>query len=379
MKIIEPGPFPRSGSAQAPLTRTVAIIVPTFNERGNVESLINGVRAGLGAENWEIIFVDDDSPDGTWREVQRVAFGDPRVRLIRRVGRKGLASACIEGVMSTTASYVAIMDGDGQHDPRHLQGMLGLARSRQLDVVIASRQESAGSEPFRSRFRRWLSRTGNALGRLVVRGATRDPLSGYFLARREIFEERVGQLYGHGFKILLDLLSSSSTPLRIAELPAILQPRLQGASKLNPVVALDYAMLVGWRMTGRLVSPRFILYCAVGSVGVVVHLAVLQQSYLFLDSHFLPAQALATFAAMTSNYFLNNALTFRDRMLRGFAIWKGLFSFYLACSLGALIGVAVGQFLHTAGFAVWASGLGGALASAVWNFTLNSALTWGRP
>ena len=355
--------------------RTFAIVVPTYNERNNVRHVVESVRAALGDEAWELLFVDDDSPDGTWQEVQRWAAEDARVRRLRRVGRRGLASACIEGAMASAAPYVAIMDADGQHDAALLPAMLARARASDCDVVVAAREQDAGREAFRSPLRRWLTRAGNAIGRMLAREATSDPLSGFFVARRAVFEQRVGELYGHGFKLLLDLLSAGQ-PLRVESIATSLRPRREGASKLSFTVALDYALLVAYRLTGHLVSPRFVMYCVVGLLGVGVHLAVLQLVFSLGGGHFLPAQAAATLTAMTTNYFLNNVLTFRDRILRGAALWAGLVHFYVACSLGAVVGIAVGDLLFSLALPVWAAGAGGALASAVWNFTLNNAFTW---
>jgi dolichol-phosphate mannosyltransferase len=364
----------RGGDALAP--RAIAVVVPTYNERANIRHVVESVRGALDGEAWELVFVDDDSPDGTWEEIQRWAVQDARVRRLRRVGRRGLASACIEGAMASAAPYVAVMDADGQHDPAQLRAMLARARESGCDVVVAAREQHAGRESFRRPLRRWLTRAGNAIGRVLAQGVTSDPLSGYFLARREVFEQRVGDLYGHGFKILLDLLSASRAPLRVENIAISLKPRREGESKLGFGVALDYALLVAYRLTGHLVSPRFVLYCAVGAVGVGVHLATLQAVFSLTDGHFLPAQATATFVAMTGNYFLNNLLTFRDRMLRGAALWAGLVHFYFACSLGAVVGIAVGELLYGWSLPVWVAGGGGALASAVWNFTLNNAFTW---
>lgn len=354
----------------------LTVVVPTFNERDNVAAVVDGVRDALHGEQWELLFVDDDSPDGTLGEIDRHAAVDGRVRRLRRVGRRGLASACIEGVLASSAEYVAIMDGDAQHDPALLKRLLDTAREQGSDVVIASRAGAAGHEAFRGPLRRWLTRFGNGLALLLVGAQTRDPLSGFFLVKRAVFELRVRALYGQGFKILLDLLSASREPLRVAEVPTALRPRASGASKMGVGVGFDAALLLIYHLAGRLVSPRFALYCAVGLSGVLVHLAVLQASFNWLEQRFLAAQALATFVAMTSNFFLNNAITFGDRRLRGRAIWRGLFSFYLACSAGAVISVAVGDLLFALRLPLWVAGLGGAVSAAIWNFSLNSALTW---
>lgn len=357
-------------------TPVLTVVVPTYNERPNVEAIVAAVRDSLDGERWELLFVDDDSPDGTVEAIDRHAAVDGRVRRLRRVGRRGLASACIEGVLASSAPYVAIMDGDTQHDPALLKPMLAAARDGPCDVVIASRADGAGREPFRRPWRRWLTRLGTWLALLLVGAQSRDPLSGFFLVRREVFERRARELYGQGFKLLLDLLSASREPLRIVELPTTLRPRAGGESKMGVGVGLDAALLLFYRLAGRLVSPRFALYCLVGLSGVGVHLAVLQASYGWLEHRFVPAQALATFVAMTTNFFLNNAITFGDHRLRGRAMVRGLFSFYLACSAGAVVSVAVGDLLFGLQLPLWLAGAGGAVAAAVWNFTLNAALTW---
>jgi dolichol-phosphate mannosyltransferase len=333
--------------SEPPHPAAVTVVVPTFNERANVALIVEGVREALAGERWELLFVDDDSPDGTGAEVERYARSDGRVRRLRRIGRRGLVSACVEGIMASTAPHVIVMDGDAQHDPQLMPRMLQLARDGGYDVVVASR-ESPGTEAFRGPWRRRLTRLGNAVGRRLARGATQDPLSGFFLARRAVFEQRVGRLYGHGFKILLDLLSTGRETLRVAELPTRLRPRASGASKLRFGVALDYALLIAYRLGGGVLSPRFALYCAVGLSGVAVNLAALEAAFALLQSY-APSQALATFVAMTTNYALNNLVTFRDRMLSGRAWWVGLTNFYAACTLGAIVGVAVGDLLHRHG------------------------------
>jgi dolichol-phosphate mannosyltransferase len=355
---------------------SLTVVVPTYNERPNIAPLVRAVRASLEGERWELLFVDDDSPDGTLEEIDRLAAEDGRIRRLRRIGRRGLASACIEGVLASSAPYVAIMDGDAQHDPALLKDLLARARADGCDVVVASRRETAGRESFRGPLRRWLTRFGNALALLLVGAQARDPLSGYFLVRRQVFEQRAPVLYGQGFKLLVDLLSASREPLSIAEVPMALRPRAAGESKMGLGVGLDAALLLIYRLAGRLVSPRFALYCLVGLTGVGVHLLVLQASFGLFEQRFVPAQALATFVAMTSNFFLNNAITFGDRRLRGRAMVRGLLSFYLACTAGAIVSVAVGDLLFSLALPLWLAGVGGALVAAIWNFSLNAALTW---
>jgi dolichol-phosphate mannosyltransferase len=357
----------------------LAIVIPTFNEADNVSPLVDCLQTALDTVDWEVIFVDDDSPDGTYRTVQSLSRKNPRVRGLLRVGRRGLASACVEGMLASSAEYLAVMDADHQHDESLLKGMLEVLQSGKADVVVGSRYAGGGSsEQGLGHVRSAGSKLATSLSRWFAPQPLSDPMSGFFMMRREVLDGAIKSLYGRGFKILLDLLSSHEGPLRVVEMPYDMKPRFAGESKLDAAVVIDFLMMLLHRKLHGMIPVRFLLFVAVGLTGVGVHMVSLYAVFGGLGQSFPWSQALATFIAMTSNFFLNNLFTFRDRRLRGTKIISGLLSFYLACSVGAVINVAFASFLFDRGLPWAAAGFLGAVVGAVWNFSLSSFFTWRR-
>lgn len=358
------------------MTADVAIVIPAYNERANVAPLHAALARALAGRRWEAVFVDDDSPDGTATAVRELAAGDDRVHCLVRVGRRGLSSACIEGALATTAPCICIIDADLQHDESLIPRMLDRLLAEELDLVVATRYAGTGSLGAMAPARARLSRFATRLTRAVTRVPVSDPMSGFFLFRRTWFEQVVRRLSGRGFKILLDMLLSSPAPPRYAELEYTMRAREHGASKLGAGVIWDFGLLLAHKLLGRMIPPRFISFAAVGLSGVVVHMLVLWLLHRAMGAAFVPAQASATVVAMTSNFALNNQLTYSDRRLHGAAAWRGLVTFYAACSLGALINIALAGWVAGAGAHWWLAGLLGVLAGAVWNFASTAVLTW---
>lgn len=356
----------------------LAVVIPTYKERENVQVLIAALDAVLENTQWEAIFVDDDSPDGTADYIRQVSANNRRIRLLERIGRRGLSSACIEGMLATSAPYIAVMDADLQHDETMLPKMLERVRSESMDLVVASRNVTGGSMGQFSPERLWLSNFGRSLSRFVCRCDIADPMSGFFLVNREYFREVVHRLTGTGFKILLDLLASSRREVRLAEIPYRFRNRHYGESKLDVNVELEYLFLLVDKLIGRFVPTRFVLFVLVGFFGVFVHLGFLGILYRVLKAGFVVSQAVATLMAMTFNFLLNNTVTFRDRRLRGVRLLAGLCTFYLACSLGALMNVGFADFLHRSGIPWYLAGILGMSVSSVWNYGANTILTWRR-
>ncbi len=361
------------------MTAELSIIVPTFSERGNVGRLHDALKAVLVDCSWELVFVDDDSPDGTIEAVWDIAAADPRVRGIQRLGRRGLASACIEGILSTSSPYVCVMDADLQHDESIIPAMLERLKSGTADVVIGSRYVASGSTGELSRMRVWISQAATLMCRLATGVRVSDPMSGFFMLTRGTFNSVMRRLSGRGFKILLDILASSREPLRCEEIPYAMRVRMEGESKLSTGVVWDYLVMLMHKAAGRLFPSRFISFATVGLSGVAVNLFVLWLLHRLLTAAFVPAQAIATVIAMTSNYVLNNTFTYRERRLRGVKFLRGLISFYLACFLGALINVALAGWLFETGVTWWLAGMLGAVAGAVWNYAITAMFTWKEP
>ena len=356
----------------------LSVVIPTYKERQNVAPLIAALEAALQGVNWEVIFVDDHSPDHTADAVRALALSNPRVRIIERVGRRGLSSACIEGMMASPAPYLAVMDADMQHDETVLPEMLRLLQSDNLDIVVASRRAAGGSMGEFAQKRVRLSDLGSRVSKLVCHCDVTDPMSGFFMLDSRFFRASVSRLTGTGFKLLVDILASSLTPPRIAEVPYRFRNRFAGESKLDVNVELEYLFLILDKMVGRYLPTRFVLFVGVGSLGLLIHLSILSIFHLFDAAAFSTGQAVATISAMTFNFFLNNLVTFRDRKLKGFALLRGIFVFYAACSLGVLINLSFAHRLLAGGLPWYVAGISGVAISSVWNYGVNTIVTWRR-
>ncbi len=357
----------------------LSVIVPTFNERENVAVLLERLRTALAGERWEVIYVDDNSPDGTAQLLREIARDDVNVRCLRRVGRRGLAGACIEGMLASSAPVVAVMDADLQHDEALLPAMLAEI-DRGAELVVGSRYIGGGAsgEGF-SKARQGISSFATVLSRRLLGVAVTDPMSGFFMVRREVVEEAAPKLSEQGFKILLDLIASSPRKLRTVELPYQFRERHAGESKLDSLVAVEFAGLVLSKLFGDWLSMRFILFAMVGFSGLLVHLFVLQSLLKTGAVAFGSAQIAATYVAMVWNFFVNNQLTYRDRRLSGWAAVRGLLTFCLVCSVGAVANVGVASWIfYGSRTSVWLAGTAGALMGAVFNYAASSVLTWRR-
>jgi dolichol-phosphate mannosyltransferase len=373
--ILEAGP--RSAVLVGGAT-VLSIIIPTLNERENIEPLLGLLAAALPGTEWEAIFVDDDSRDGTPEHVRAIARRNPRVRCLQRIGRRGLATACIEGVMSCASPYIAVMDADLQHDERLLPEMLKALESSAADLVIGSRYTAGGGIGNWNSSRARMSGAATRLARMICRADIADPLSGFFMCRREVFEAALRRMSGQGFKVLLDLLASSPKPPRVREVPYSFRERQHGESKLDAMIAWEYGMLLADKLVGRFIPVRFALFGLIGGLGLVVHLATLWVALNAVGLGFAAAQAVATIVAMTSNFVLNNQFTYRDQRLRGFALLRGLVIFYLICGVGAVANVGVASYAFTSSHTWWLAGVAGAVVGSVWNFAMSSVFTWRR-
>lgn len=355
----------------------LGIIVPTFNERTNVPLLVERLKRLLTSCDWEVLFVDDNSPDGTFAAARAIGEGDSRVRCIRRIGRRGLAGACLEGMLASQARYVAVMDADLQHDESLLLDMRQHLLSGRADLVVASRYLQGGSAAGLSKSRSRASRWSNALVRFLLGIELTDPMSGYFMIRRDAFESLAPALSSQGFKILLDILATGRDGLRTIELPTIFRDRRHGESKLDSKIALDFAALVLAKLTNDAVSIRFLMFSLVGLSGVGIHMAILSLA-LLTGVAFALAQSIAAIGAMSWNFVLNNLFTYRDQRLSGWRFLTGLIRFQLICAIGAVANVGFAIFIYSGTHIWWLAGLGGVLIGAVWNYAVTSAFVW-RP
>ena len=355
----------------------LAVVVPTFKERTNVRPLLDRLGNTLRGIEYEVIFVDDDSPDQTASLIRSIALADPRVRVLQRIGRRGLASACVEGMMSTAAPFIAVMDADLQHDETILPRMLSKLKSEQLDIVVATRNAEGGSMGDFSAARVRLSQLGRRLSNSISHCDLSDPMSGFFVLDQRFLAEVVHSVSGIGFKILLDLVASSPRPVRVGEVPYRFGERLYGESKLDILVGVEYLQLLLDKLVGDLIPPRFILFGMVGILGVAVHLSILFILMRAAGFTFMSAQFAGTIVVMILNFFLNNIITYRERRLRGSAMILGLISFCTACSVGAFINLRIAIFAtHDAGLPWYVGGFMGLMISSVWNYSVTALFTW---
>ncbi len=358
---------------------TLTVVVPCYNERRNVATMVSRLDSALAGIGWEVVFVDDDSPDGTADAVRAIATVDARVRCIRRIGRRGLASAVIEGILSCSSPFVAVIDGDLQHDETRLPAMLSALQDGGADVVVASRFAAGGDAAgLAGAWRLRLSNVAISAAHIMLRTRLTDPMSGYFMVSRPLFEALAPRLTGQGFKILLDLLLSSPRPLRVQEIGSTFRPRTEGESKLSPLVMLQFGALLLDKMLGGMVPLRFLSFALVGAFGVLVHLAVVVVANA-AGAGFSTAQTVATLVAMAANFQLNNAITYRDQRLRGGRLWRGLFGFMLVCGVGAVANIGIARALYYSGDTsrIPAAAIG-AIIGVVWNYAMSSTLVWGR-
>ena len=360
----------------APVPPELAVVIPTLNERENILALVERLEAALAGIRWEAVFVDDDSPDGTADLVREMGQRRSNIRCVQRLGRRGLSSACIEGILASSAPFIAVMDADMQHDEALLPKMLGTIKERELDIVVGTRYGANGSVGDWQRSRVAISSLASRLARLVVKAELTDPLSGFFVIARGAFAATMRNLSGQGFKILLDIFASSPRPLAFAELPFHFRRRVHGESKLDTLVAWEYLILLLDKLAGPMIPVRFLLFAMIGGLGVLTHLSALWLAVYPLGIGFAAAQTIATVVAMTGNFLLNNLFTYRDRRLHGRALLTGLLSFYAVCGLGAAANVGIASHLFVANHSWWLAGMGGAAIGAVWNYAMSSVFIW---
>jgi len=354
----------------------LAIVIPTYNELENIPLLVEAVDQALPDVRWEIVFVDDNSPDGTAARIREIGLRDARVRLVQRYGRRGLSSACVEGILACVAPHVAVMDADLQHDERILGEMYRRLRTGESDLVVGSRYVEGGGMGEWSKRRVAMSRFATSLANRLTRTPLGDPMSGFFMLTRTAFLAALPNLSTVGFKILLDIAASSPHPLRVAQVPYTFRTRQHGESKLDSLVVWEYLQLLMDKSFGHVVPVRFASFALVGGFGVFVHFTALTLLFLGLGVRFDIAQGAATLVATTNNFLLNNMLTYSDQRLKGRRLFVGWLTFNLVCMVGALANVGVARWLFSHNGYWIVSAMAGIAVTTVWNYSMSSIFTW---
>ena len=358
--------------------QSVSIIIPCLNERENIPIVVERLEALLIQRKWEAVFVDDDSSDGSIEVLMNLARMKPHVRFIRRIGRRGLSSACLEGMATSVADIFAVMDCDLQHDETILPKMLAaFEENPSLELAVGTRYAGEGGGVGNwSKARVFISRLATNLGSLARKTELSDPMSGFFAIRREVFEQTVRQMTGKGFKILLDMVLSAGRPLKTREFAYQFRTRQHGESKLDIVVGFEYLYLLADKIFGRFVPVSFVVYVLAGLSGLFLHLATLGILFRYVGIAFVSAQLTATLVAMVSNFLVNNSVTFRQQRLKGAMLLPGLFAYIAICGLGAIVNVQASEYLFQNHIPWWFAGAAGALVGAVWNYAVSTQIVW---
>lgn len=354
----------------------LSIIIPTLNEEANIRPLYEELAAILGSISWQMIVVDDDSSDATRQEVKALGDEYSNVAIIHRIGRRGLSSACLEGMAAADSDHILVMDADMQHDSSVIPDMLALMQAEACDLVIASRFKEAsrikGLSPLRRMGSKWVNRGMKAFTGSDVT----DPLSGFFMLTRELYDKIKYKVSGVGFKILIDIIMSAPGRLNIRELAFTFRERNSGESKLDISIVSEFLGLVIEKLSKGRFPIRFLSFLCVGCVGAVGHFTMMLVMYKLFDTSFLLAQLVATYFAIIVNFFLNNAFTYRSQRLRGLTIIRGLLLFALVCSAGAINNLIVADALYSRGIHWLLASLSGAIYGSVWNYFMSSILVW---
>ena len=249
----------------------ISVVVPTFNEADNVGTLVERLEEALAGRRFEVLIVDDDSPDLTWQRVETLARTRPWLGCYRRIGTRGLSSAVIDGLVRVTGSALVVIDADLQHDPALVP--LLAAQLDQAEVAVASRYTAGGETCGWSWMRLALSRGATLMARLVLGAPTSDPMSGCFAVRRSLIERIAQDLQPRGYKILMEILYRGGVR-RVAEVPYRFGLRLHGDSKLTGSIAWDFLASMWDLRFGAVLPVRFLKYCVVGASGVGIQLMV---------------------------------------------------------------------------------------------------------
>lgn len=222
---------------------SLSLIIPTYNEKENIALLLDKIREVLAEEEFEIIVVDDDSPDLTWQIVQSHAIKDQRIKLIRRRGERGLSRAVMEGFSQAKDPILGVMDADLSHDPRILPKMIAAVREEDCDLAVGSRRITGGGADKWPWYRKISSDMATHLAKRFLNIELSDPMSGYFLIKKELFERIKHKIDPLGYKILLEIYIRSK-PRRIKEIPFVFKDRKQGYSKVTPKVMIEYLQML---------------------------------------------------------------------------------------------------------------------------------------
>jgi dolichol-phosphate mannosyltransferase len=371
----------------------LSVVIPTYKERDNIENVVN-ILSGLLDQtipgNYELIVVDDDSPDRTWEVAENLIPDYPQLRVMRRQEERGLSSAVIRGWQGARGSILGVIDGDLQHPPEVLT-QLWQKIEQGADLAVASRHVEGGGVSSWSVIRRFLSRGAQVLGLVIlpeVVGRVSDPMSGYFMVRRNAIANTT--LNPIGYKILLEVIGRGQIG-EIGEVGYIFRERTEGESKVTWKQYVDYIQhLIRLRLsTGRIgkISQkvnfpigRFLRFGAVGFSGVFVDLTIFHLMRTVINLGLTRSTILSAEVAILNNFLWNDLWTFGDisrKQIGKRQRFKRFWKFNMVCLAGIIIQTLVINFLYNnLGMNQYLAKLIAIAVATIWNFWVNLKLSW---
>jgi len=357
------------------VTKALSVIVPTYRERENIAPLVQRLAQSLADVDYEILFIDDNSQDGTEELIRQLSTQYP-VRVVVRKDKKGLASAVVDGLARVDGQAMCVMDADLQHPPEVVPSLLNALHAG-ADLAIGSRYVKGGSCEGWGLMRRIMSKGAGFLAHLFLpstRGIA-DPMSGFFMLRPSAIAG--AELRPTGYKILLEVLVAGS-PQRVAEVPFMFETRQRGESKLRLSQQVDYLKHIASLMKRKGEFTRFARYCLVGASGVVVNMGLLWLLTEVAGLYYLVSAAFSIETSIITNFALNDFFTFPDRRERGSRHFLTRLAKFNAVSLAGLgVNMAI-LWTLTSVFGVYylLSNLCGIAVATLWNYLVNFWWTW---
>ena len=358
----------------------LSVVLPTFNERNNIISIINQLLELPIPYEIELIIVDDNSSDGTAKVVRDYSQKERRIRLINRFGRSGLSSALKEGCLCASGDQIIIMDSDGQHQVDTINKAINKLNSINTDIVIASRFLEESVQEGLTKRREKGSNIANKFARLSLSkkyAHLTDYMSGFIAFKRNNCINTIKKIDVNGFKFLYELLAISKGRLNVLEIPLKFKERKIGTSKLDSAIIWDFVISLLHTFTRRIIPRRAISFAIVGTTGVFVQMFCIYFIIWITNFEFQKVLPFGVIMAASSNYTINNLLTFRENKLKGLKFVGGLFKFLLVSSLPILANIGVTNlFFDKFSSNSFFSQLIGIIVVFIWNYAASSKFVW---
>ena len=360
--------------------KIISVIIPTYNEYKNLPKLLDQLLNLETIFEKEIIIVDDNSSDGTQNLARSYSQNDRRIRLISRLGRSGLSSAIKEGCLCASGDLIVIMDADGQHEPNSIINGLEKFNNKNIDIIIGSRFLEESIIKGLSSKRESGSSIANFLARITLHSGYKkltDYMTGFILLKRNSCIKYIEKIDVNGFKFLYELLSLSKGKLTVIEIPLVFGFREFGQSKLDLAVIWDFLISLIHNFFGRIIPRRAFSFALVGLIGVFVQMFVIYFLLAVTDFDFEKILPVGVILAATSNYIINNILTFRSNKLSGKNFYFGLFKFLLVASLPIIANIGVANlFYNQLSSNTFFAQIAGILVVFIWNYAASSRVVW---